>query len=156
VEELLRSLVPAVAAASACALVLGLGCATVESIHRPPTRTEIQEINDGSRIVVELLQTAGPKARIDHVVSADAASILVAPVHGPPYALRVSEVTRFSVRRHPGDGLAIGASIGAGVGAAGLFFTAVLISGMGDSGSSPPGMAGSGPHAQPETSGFPV
>ena len=89
----MRSFDAAIAFVLACSLALGLGCATGELIHRPLTPVEIETINESPHVIVELIPTAGPSRRIDHVVSADAATIVVAPKDGPPYALRLDDVT---------------------------------------------------------------
>ena len=83
--------------------------------------------------------------RVDHVVSADAEKIVVAPDDGPAFAFQLGDVANFHVRR-TGRGAAIGAGVGAGIGAlSGLSF-AFYVHGMGYRSANDP----------PDTSGFPV
>jgi hypothetical protein len=118
----------AIAVVVSCWLALGLGCATTtetaQPIHRPPTPAELFQINEErGPLVVDLIPTAGPPLVIDHVVSADATKVVVAPFNGPyfpPYALRLDDVAAFSARttgRGVVSGAATGAAIGAGIGA---------------------------------------
>jgi hypothetical protein len=129
--------------AFACSLVLGLGCARIQPIHEPPTLAEIREINAEGSISVELLPTAGRdnhRLKVDHVVSADAEKIVVAPAHGPPLAFDLGDVAQFHVRRR-GRGGVVGASVGAGIGALGGLGIASFLYATGQS---------------PDPSGFPV
>jgi hypothetical protein len=101
---------------AACALALG--CATAEPIHRPPRPAEIERLNEARwPLVVTLVPPAEPHDRtIDHVVSADATKILVAPnTDGSTYPLRLEDVSSFSTRRSF-RGAAIGAGLGGGIG----------------------------------------
>src|SRR5262245_6862501 len=83
---------------AACSLALGLGCATVEPIHRPPTPAEIDELNEAKGPLVVVIPTFGPPLTLDHVVLAEAEKLVVAAQDGPYFALRLNDVTRFSAR----------------------------------------------------------
>jgi hypothetical protein len=143
VSRHMRSVDAAIALGLACSLALGLGCATGELIHRPPTPAEIETINESTHVIVEPMPMVGPSRRIDHVVSADAATIVVAPKDGPPYALRLDDVMRFSVR-HAGPSAAVGAAVGAGAGAASIGLLALAIGGLSDLGPGAPPNSGGG------------
>jgi hypothetical protein len=139
----MRSFDAVFAFASACSLVLGLGCAGIQPIHQPPTLAEIREINAEGSISIELLPTAGRdhhRLKIDHVVSADAEKIVVAPSHGPPLAFQLGDVAQFHLRRR-GRGAVIGAGVGAGIGALSGLGIASFLYATGQS---------------PDSSGFPV
>jgi len=146
----MRSFDAGFAFAAACSLAAGFGCAArIQPIHGPPTPAEIRAINaPEAPIDVVPLPTTGwgkHKWRVDHIVSADAEKIVVAPREGAPFAFRLADVDKFHLRRK-GRGAAIGAGVGAGIGALGGFFAALLIRGMGYRSVNDP----------PDTSGFPV
>jgi hypothetical protein len=130
----------AIAFVVACSL--GLGCsATVHPIHESPTPAEIAEINALAPVDVDVLPNAawgGPPLRIDHIVAADAAKILVTSEDGRPFALRVGDVTGFHVRG-TGHAAGVGAEIGGVVGALGGCMAVLMLSSMGDSAAAPPG-----------------
>jgi hypothetical protein len=121
----------AIGVAASCSLALGLGCATetgVHPIHRPPTLAEIGQLNEArGPLVVALIPSAGPSPSIDHIVSADAAKLMVAPEDAPywarrspergdsPYALRLDDVAGFwahSSGRSAAKGAVTGAAVG--------------------------------------------
>jgi hypothetical protein len=137
----MKSVDAAFAFASVCSLVLGLGCASSQPIHQPPTLAEIREINGEDRIRVEPLPTAGWPRRalkVDHIVSADAERIVIASGAGAAIAVPLADVAKFRARRR-GRGAAIGAGVGAGVGAMGGYFLVVYAEGAGyRSGNDPP------------------
>jgi hypothetical protein len=120
----MKSVDAAFAFASVCSLAPGLGCASSQPIHQPPTFAEIREINGEDRIRVEPLPTAGWPRRalkVDHIVSADAERIVIASPAGTAIAVPLPDVAKFRARRR-GRGAAIGAGVGAGVGAIGGYF----------------------------------
>jgi len=117
----MRSFEAAFAFASACSLALGFGCAAkIQRIHSPPTLAEIREINAEAPVSVVPLPACrcGDAWKVDHVVSADAEKIVVAPDHLPPFAFPLGDVAWFHARR-TGRGALIGAGVGAGIGAVG-------------------------------------
>jgi len=130
----MRSFETAIAFVTVCSLTLGVGCATVEPIHRPPTPGELERVNATHPVMVELLGPR-PSLRADHIVSADVAKIVVAPETGPPYALPLDDVFRFTVNR-VGRGAAIGAGVGAAV--CSFFILGLLPFEIGMSGNRPP------------------
>jgi hypothetical protein len=101
---------------AACSLALALGCATVDPIHRPPTRAEIDHVNASAGPVVVEFLLPNPSFTIDHVVSADVTKIVVSPDDGRPFALRLDDVSGFRTNS-AGGGAARGAAWGAGIGA---------------------------------------
>jgi len=144
----MRSFEAAFAFASACSLALGFGCAAkIQRIHSPPTLAEIREINAEAPVSVVPLPACrcGDAWKVDHVVSADAEKIVVAPDHLPPFAFPLGDVAWFHARR-TGRGALIGAGVGAGIGAVGGLFTAFFIRGTGYRSADAP----------PDTSGSPV
>jgi hypothetical protein len=129
----MRSVDAAFVFASVCPLALGLGCASSQPVHQPPTFAEIREINAEDRIRVEPLPTAGWARRalkVDHIVSADAERIVIASGAGAAIAVPLREVAKFRARRR-GRGATIGAGVGAGVGAIEGFFLAAYLNGIG-------------------------
>ena len=137
----MRAVDAAFVLASVCPVAPGLGCASSQPVHKPPTFAEIREINAEDRIRVEPLPTTGWARRalkVDHIVSADAERIVIASGAGAAIAVPLREVAKFRARRR-GRGAAIGAGVGVGVGAIEGFFLAAYLNGIGSrSGNDPP------------------